>query len=189
MLIRHVILSSRILPTVVFYALNAFEKNPNIEKIVIVTRVEEIAGFRKLFKKYDLKKVVAVIAGGKERQDSAYNALKYLEKEIGKKRKTIVIFHNGANPFVTQEEINQSIKMAKKHGACVVAHPTRDTVKEVDKKGLVARTLERKKLWNMQTPQAIHFELALQAFKKLAKIISLELMMFPWWSGWGKKSR
>lgn len=151
---------------VVFYALNAFEKNPNIEKIVIVTRVEEIAGFRKLFKKYDLKKVVAVIAGGKERQDSAYNALKYLEKEIGKKRKTIVIFHNGANPFVTQEEINQSIKMAKKHGACVVAHPTRDTVKEVDKKGLVARTLERKKLWNMQTPQAIHFELALQAFQK-----------------------
>ena len=77
-----------------------------------------------------------------------------------------MLFHNGANPFVTQKEINQSVTEAGKHGACVVAHPTKDTVKEVDEKGLVMKTLERKKLWSMQTPQAIEFQLAHEAFSK-----------------------
>jgi 2-C-methyl-D-erythritol 4-phosphate cytidylyltransferase len=151
---------------IIFYTISAFEKNSDIKKIVIVTKEEEIAYFQKLSKKYKFNKIKAVIGGGKERQDSAYNALKYLKKESGRNKKSVVVFHNGANPFVTKLEISQSIKEAKKYGACAIAHPTKDTVKEVDKKGLVIRTLERKKLWNMQTPQTISFDLALEAFSK-----------------------
>jgi 2-C-methyl-D-erythritol 4-phosphate cytidylyltransferase len=154
---------------IIFYTISAFEKNSDVKKIVIVTKKEEIAYFQKLSRKYNFNKIRAVIAGGKERQDSAHNALKYLEKEFGKNKKTVVIFHNGANPFVTNQEISQSIKEATKHGACVIANPTKDTVKEVDKKGLVTRTLERKKLWSMQTPQTIQFDLALKAFSKASR--------------------
>jgi 2-C-methyl-D-erythritol 4-phosphate cytidylyltransferase len=151
---------------VIFYAIDAFEKNNRIGEVIIVSKKEEIADFKKISEKYGFKKIKAVISGGKERQDSAFNALKYLKEEIGKNKKNIIIFHNGANPFVTQKEINQSIAEAGKHGACVVAHPTKDTVKEVDGKGVVMRTLERKKLWSMQTPQAIEFNLAYEAFSR-----------------------
>lgn len=150
---------------VIFYTIKAFENHPDISEIIIVTRKEEFSDFLKLVKKYKFKKVKDIIAGGRERQDSAYNALKYLEKGIVDK-KDIVIFHNGANPFVTQKEISESIKGVRKCGACVVAHPTKDTIKEVDGKGLVEKTLERKKLWSMQTPQTIRYELALKAFGK-----------------------
>src|SRR4030065_365270 len=53
--------------------------------------------------------------------------------------------------FARQDEISPCIKGANKHGACVVAHPAKDTIKEVDEKGLVMITLDRKTLWNMQT--------------------------------------
>ncbi|HLN18688.1 MAG TPA: 2-C-methyl-D-erythritol 4-phosphate cytidylyltransferase [Patescibacteria group bacterium] len=153
---------------VIFYAIKAFEKNNDIEEIIIVTRKEEFSDFKKLAKKYKFKKIKGVVAGGKERQDSAYNGLKYLDEKATDKN-DIIVFHNGANPFVTTKEISESIKEAKRCGACVVAHPTKDTVKEVNKRGLVEKTLERKKLWCMQTPQTIRYELALEAFKKANK--------------------
>ena len=154
---------------IIFYTINAFEKNPKIKSIILVTREEEITDFLNLSQKYKFKKIKTIIAGGKERQDSAYNALKFLEKELNQNNKSVIVFHNGANPFVTQKEINQSIEEAKKYGACVVAHPAKDTIKEIDSKGLVIKTLDRKKLWNMQTPQTICFNLAIQAFSKAYK--------------------
>ncbi|MBU2028430.1 2-C-methyl-D-erythritol 4-phosphate cytidylyltransferase [Patescibacteria group bacterium] len=150
----------------IFYTLRAFEKCQDIEKILIVIRKEEIELARKIVKKYKVKKVIGIIAGGKERQFSGLNAVIYLDKILKYKTGTIVVFHNGANPFVTAEEIINSLKNAKKYGAAAVAHPTRDTIKEVAKNGLVVKTLERSKLWNMQTPQAIKFPLAHKAFTK-----------------------
>lgn len=154
---------------VIFYALRMFQNSPNIDEIIVVSRPEEIRSFRDIVKKYNFAKVSDIISGGKERQDSAFNALQHLRGKIVRGKKTVVIFHNGANPFVTREEIDRSILETKKYGACVVAHPTKDTIKEVDRKGLVAKTLERKKLWSMQTPQSIRFDLAWQAFSKASQ--------------------
>ena len=145
-----------------FYTLNVFEKNSDIKKIIITIRQEELATIKKLSLKF--KKIESIILGGSERQNSAFNALQYLNEKIGNKDNPIIVFHNGSNPFVTHKEISQSIKMAKKYGACAVAHPTKDTIKEVDTNGMVVKTLERKRLWNMQTPQAIQFRLAMKAF-------------------------
>jgi 2-C-methyl-D-erythritol 4-phosphate cytidylyltransferase len=153
----------------IFHALKAFEKCQEISEILIVIRSEEIELAKNIVKKYKVKKVIGIIEGGKERQFSGLNAILYLNKIIKDKSKAIVIFHNCANPFVTSEEINESIKNAKKYGACAVAHPTKDTIKEVDKKGMVLKTLDRSKLWNMQTPQSIKFPLALKAFTKADK--------------------
>lgn len=149
---------------ILFYALNTFEKNAAIKKIIITARQKELNQIEKLTHKFGFKKIESIILGGVRRQDSAFNALQYLYQKIRGKKNPVIIFHNGANPFVTHEEIDQSIKMAKKYGACVVAHPTKDTIKEVNSNGIVVRTLERKKLWNMQTPQAIQFHLAYKAF-------------------------
>lgn len=148
-----------------FYALNAFEKNAFIKKIVIVARDEERSAIRKIIRVSGFKKVVDIITGGDERQISALNSLQYLAKKLDKKTNPIVLFHNGANPFVSQEEINQCIIIAKEYGACAVARPTKDTIKEVTRSGTVTRTLDRKKLWNIQTPQAIRFRLAYKAFQ------------------------
>jgi 2-C-methyl-D-erythritol 4-phosphate cytidylyltransferase len=154
---------------IVFYALKSFEKCKDIDGILIVVGEKEIKIAKEIVKKYKIKKVIDAIAGGSERQFSGLNAILYLNEILENKSQTVVLFHNGANPFVTVEEIENSIKNAKKYGAAAVAHPTKDTIKKVDRKGLVVETLNRSELWNMQTPQAIKFPLAFEAFTKASK--------------------
>ncbi len=156
---------------IIYYTFLAFEKSPEIDEIIVVCPKMEIDIFAELIKKYKLGKVKGVIDGGKERQDSAFNALNHLKNSLSlnQKKDLLVIFHNGANLFVTEREIKESLGEAKKWGASVVAHPAKDTIKEADRKKFIVKTLDRSKLWNMQTPQTIKFNLAWRAFSKAKK--------------------
>ena len=149
-----------------FYSLATFEESPAISSIVVTARDEEANDFQNMVRRFGFTKVQAIIPGGKTRQDSAFNAIEYLSAKVSKSMNPVIIFHNGANPFVTAPEIRRSIEGARKYGACVVAHRAKDTIKEVDGDGMVVRTLERRRLWNMQTPQAIQFRLAQAAFRQ-----------------------
>lgn len=150
----------------VYYALLAFEKNKNIGKIILTCGKDEIGVFQKIVEKYRFRKVAGIIEGGQERQHSAALGLEYAGNNIKPKKNDVVIFHNGANPFVSQNDIIEGVKFCQKTGASVIAHPTKDTIKEADEKGLVFKTLDRKKLWSMQTPQCMRFGLALRAFSR-----------------------
>ncbi|MDX9914149.1 MAG: 2-C-methyl-D-erythritol 4-phosphate cytidylyltransferase [Candidatus Moranbacteria bacterium] len=150
----------------IYYAIENFEKSKLINKIILVVRAGEEEIFKNIADKYGFKKIVKIIAGGKERQDSAYNGLKFIEEKFGKFKNMILLFHNGANPFVAQEELKRVINDAKRFGAAVVAHKTKDTIRKVDKRGLSQGVIDRNNLWNMQTPQAIKFPLALRAFNQ-----------------------
>lgn len=151
---------------VVHHAIMQFQEAKDIDGILIVCRDESKDEFAELVETAKFSKVIDIIEGGKERQDSGFNAISYLLELMDNKfhDKAIVLFHNGANPFVSAEEIKESINAAREYGASVVAHPTKDTVKSVSDDGMVEETLERRKLWNMQTPQTIQFELAKEAF-------------------------
>lgn len=153
----------------IYYAIENFEKSKIINKIVLVVREGEEKVFKKIVDKYSFKKVIAIIPGGKERQDSAWEGLKFVKLRFGKFKDMIVIFHNGANPFVRQNEIENVILSARKFGAAVVAHKTKDTIRKVDEKMFSLGVVERSNLWNMQTPQAIKFKLALNSFDSASK--------------------
>ena len=156
---------------IIFYTLRAFEKSRDIEGIVLVAGEKDRSAFKQIIKKYRFKKVLGVVSGGKERQDSSYAGIEFVNNyfESKDKSKIVLLFHNGANPFVSEEEIRACALGAKRSGACAVAHRTKDTIREVDARGLSVRVLDRKMLWNMQTPQAINFNLAKKAFEKASK--------------------
>ena len=148
----------------IWYAIESFQKAKIINKIVLVVKEGEEKIFEKIVKQYDFKKVVAVISGGRERQDSAYNGLQLVREKFGKFKNMMVLFHNGANPFVGQGEIMEVIANAEKVGAAVVAHKTKDTIRNVAQNRLSLGVIDRSSLWNMQTPQVIKFPLAMKAF-------------------------
>ena len=112
----------------------------------------------------DFIKVISILEGGKERQDSVYNGIKEASKHCD--NDDIVLIHNGANPLVSQETINKTIEAANEYGASVAAMKVKDTIKSSTKNDFVKKTLDRNKLWAMQTPQVIRFGLAKQAFDK-----------------------
>ncbi|MEF3692311.1 MAG: 2-C-methyl-D-erythritol 4-phosphate cytidylyltransferase [Candidatus Moraniibacteriota bacterium] len=150
----------------IYYAIKNFEKSKLINKIILVVRAGEEKYFDEIVKKYNFKKIIAIISGGEERQYSAHNGIKFIEDKFGKFKKMIILFHNGANPFVSQEEIKNVIGGALKYGAAAVAHKTKDTIRRVNDANLSLGVMEREGLWNMQTPQAIEFFLAKRAFNQ-----------------------
>ncbi|MCX6759040.1 MAG: 2-C-methyl-D-erythritol 4-phosphate cytidylyltransferase [Candidatus Nealsonbacteria bacterium] len=149
----------------IFYTIEAFEKHPQVDGIILLAKASNSKKFFSLIKKYGFKKIKLVAKGGKERQDSAFTGLKAAEK-LGAKSGDLILFHNGANPLVSQNEITDVIRAAKKYKVALVAQPTRDTIKERDKNGFVTRTIGREKIFLAQTPQVIEYTLAKRAFEE-----------------------
>ena len=89
-----------------------------------------------------------------------------MAEKLGAKRGDLILFHNGVNPLVSQEEISEVIKEAKEYGAALVAQPLKDSLKRSKKDGFVEKNIPRENLWLAQTPQVIEYELAKKAFEK-----------------------
>jgi len=149
----------------IFYTIRAVEKHPQVDGIILVARKSDSKKFFTLSKKYKFKKIKLVVKGGKKRQDSALNGLK-AAKKLGAKSGDLVLVHNGANPLVSQDEIANVIRAAKKYKVALAAQPAKDTIKEKDKNGFVVRTVNRKNIFLAQTPQVIEYTLAKRAFEK-----------------------
>ena len=146
---------------IIFHALKKFHENKNINRIILVVNPEDKSKFKSIIKKNDFKKIIKVVDGGKERQDSVYSGIKAIEKA---NNDDIVIVHNAANPFVDEATISNCINAAKKYGAAVAGFPAKDTIKAVEG-GFVKKTIDRKALWQVQTPQAMKYFLAKKAFE------------------------
>src|SRR3989344_1434405 len=147
---------------IILRTLKIFQNSKNINKIILVVNPDDRAKFESITKKNKLDKIIKVADGGLERQDSAYNGIKAIERA---RDDDIIIIHNGSNPFVNDEIINNSINTAKKYGAAVVGFPAKDTIKVVQD-GFVKQTIDRKFLWQVQTPQAMKHFLAKKAFER-----------------------
>ena len=99
-----------------------------------------------------------MVVGGDTRQESVYNALKELSSNTD-----IVVIHDAVRPFVNEDMIIQSIDDANRYGSAIVAVPVKDTIKESDNDGFVMKTLDRRKLWAIQTPQTFKYDLIMKA--------------------------
>lgn len=136
----------------------AFQNCDAIASIVIVTRedlIQPIAGLCR-----DMKKVVAVVAGGGSRQESVHLGLNALPK--GTK---LAAVHDGARPLISWQIIDRVVRAANTYGAAAPAIPVKDTIKVVSG-GLVQETPDRATLQAVQTPQVFDFDLLRGALKK-----------------------
>lgn len=144
------------------FAIDAFEKSGIVDSVVLVTPARELAEARETW----LRRggiVRQVVVGGEKRQDSVYNGLQVLDADT-----EIVVVHDGVRPFVTPEMIRETAESAARHGACIVAIPVNDTIKQATANGFVERTVDRHGLWRVQTPQAFRYEVLKEAFDKAA---------------------
>ncbi|MCF8069933.1 MAG: 2-C-methyl-D-erythritol 4-phosphate cytidylyltransferase [Desulfobacterales bacterium] len=103
---------------------------------------------------------IKLIAGGKERQESVYNGL------LAASGSKVVLIHDGVRPFITNGQIQSCVDSVEETGACILAVPVTDTIKQVDSSGYINATMPRDTLWQAQTPQAFRYNLILDAHEK-----------------------
>ena len=139
---------------------------PCLGTVFIVLGKEELVFAQKLLNKAQKQFFPLLhwqlIPGGKERQDSVYAALSAIKEAKG-----WVAVHDGARPFATGELFTRVWHKAKETGAAIAAVPCKDTIKQGTSAGIVAGTLEREKLWAVQTPQIFSLELLRKAYEYL----------------------
>lgn len=134
--------------TVLERTVEAFERNPRVDRIIVVVGREEVDYCkRQILKPEEHPRLTDIIPGGAERCHSVYEALKLLDET------DIVLVHDGARPLVDDEIIDRCIEGVQKWGCCAAGVPVKDTIKIV-KEGYVAATPERSSLFAMHTPQA-----------------------------------
>jgi len=137
--------------TILELTLAVFDRTKCIDSIILVVNQEDIERTRD----FKFSKLIKVVAGGAERQDSVRAGLAVLPNDC-----SLVAIHDGARPFITSEIIESAVKEAEKSGAVVVSVPVKDTIRTTEK------TLKRDELWAVQTPQVFKKELILEAFEK-----------------------
>jgi 2-C-methyl-D-erythritol 4-phosphate cytidylyltransferase len=144
----------------VCYSLAAFEQCCVIDAIVLVRRPDCAEQADHIGRQF--KKIVAVADGGAERQNSVWNGLEKCDPAT-----EIVAVHDGARPLVTPALIEATVASARSFGAGIAAMKVVDTIKEANEDKTVIRTVDRTKLWAVQTPQTVRFQLLREAYAKV----------------------
>lgn len=145
-----------------YYSLKCFQDSPRIRDIILVTGPEMISYCREeIVENYGLTKVRKVIPGGKERYDSVYQGLLACEDT------ELVLIHDGARPFITEEILKRGMEGVQETGACVIGMPSKDTIKISDAEGFVSETPDRSTVWTIQTPQIFSYGLIRDAHEKI----------------------
>jgi 2-C-methyl-D-erythritol 4-phosphate cytidylyltransferase len=149
---------------VLMYSLQAFEQCPLIDGVILVVRKDRLDAARGMIQMFGFSKVRKVVAGGASRQLSVMLGLAELKDDV-----KIVAVHDGARPCVTPALIQETILSAKRQGTGVAAVKVTDTIKEVDRGSLVVRTVDRSKLWAVQTPQTFRVDWLNKAYAHAKK--------------------
>ncbi|NCO61639.1 MAG: 2-C-methyl-D-erythritol 4-phosphate cytidylyltransferase [Deltaproteobacteria bacterium CG23_combo_of_CG06-09_8_20_14_all_51_20] len=145
--------------------LRAFQDCPLVDSIFLVVPSDDIEyAEREIVRPFGLSKVCKVIAGGALRHQSVLAGLEATEG-----RYPFILVHDGVRPLVDAETISEVIKTGKKFQAVTVGYPAADTIKEINANHEVVRTLDRRGLWLVQTPQFFRYSDLIEAHRKADK--------------------
>ncbi len=142
-------------------ALRPFEACADVHRVLVVVPEELCSRAEEMLGSASVTKLEAVIAGGPERTHSVFRALRAIPHDVA----DIILVHDGVRPFVTPEEIARVIARARTSGAAILAVPLAETVKEVEDERIVS-TLDRRRLYLAQTPQAFRATLLREAYER-----------------------
>lgn len=149
---------------IIIYTLEAFQKHPNIDAIVVVI----LKGWSEILwayaKQFNITKLKYVVFGGESGQESIYNGLKEIQKNYSED--DVVMVHDGNRPLVSQDIITDSLVTYKKYGCAVAAIPCTEVVFVSKDREASSESIPREKLLRTQTPHTYQVKELLEAHEE-----------------------
>ncbi|MGH9487368.1 MAG: 2-C-methyl-D-erythritol 4-phosphate cytidylyltransferase [Terriglobales bacterium] len=154
---------------ILIHTLRCFEACAEIQEILIPVRREDRSQVEEQLAAARLRQRVRTLEGGNARQDSVWNAVQMLSRELGEAGNDVsVLIHDAVRPFLEARVLNAVLTAAQQHPAVIVAIPAVDTIKQVERVGAednrVTATLPRERVVLAQTPQVFRLGLLLRAY-------------------------
>lgn len=152
---------------VIIYTLEAFQKHPDIDAIIIAC----LSGWHEIMKayikQYHITKLKWIVEGGENGQQSIFNCLKKLKEECS--REDIVVIHDGNRPLVSGEVISDCIVKCHLYGSGVACIPCTEATLETNDRNSSIKSISRDILVRTQTPHAFTLEKLLWAHEEAKK--------------------
>ena len=130
-----------------------------VSGIVVAAPRERLEATRRLLRGHRVAKILDVVVGGAERQESVWLGLQAAGSAEW------VLVHDAVRPFITPALVARVLSAAGPTGAAACGLAVRETVKRV-REDVVHETLDRAGLWLIQTPQAFRRDLLWEAHDK-----------------------
>ena len=146
------------------HTVDKFQNNDAISEIVIVTSEAYIPFCGNMVKEYGFDKVKAIVIGGATRQMSVMNGISQIGDDVDN-----VFIHDGARPLVSHRVITKCAETLREVSACAVGVPMKDTIKYSENGEYIDRTVDRSRLWQIQTPQCFSVKLITECHKKASQ--------------------
>ncbi|GAB4331204.1 MAG: 2-C-methyl-D-erythritol 4-phosphate cytidylyltransferase [Candidatus Abyssubacteria bacterium] len=156
---RSKILSPLLGKPLILWAIDPFLRLDSASEILIAVSAEDADAVGACVR--GRRTAVRLIRGGETRQESVANCLREARHDCD-----MVAVHDAARPLLTDQLLGGVLAEAAEHGAAIAAVPCKDTVKQCNEEGFVERTLDRSRLWLVQTPQCFRRELLVEAYEK-----------------------
>ena len=152
---------------VIVYSIENFQRNPQIEKIVVVCVNEWIDHMHELVKKHSLSKAQWIIEGGSCGHDSIRNGVFFLKDKINPE--DYVIVHDAVRPVLPQKAIDEVIRVAHEKGnasSSIACHPP---IVYTDDFESGVRDIDREHVMLTASPQMFQYSLALKCYERAEK--------------------
>ncbi|KAL5182276.1 2-C-methyl-D-erythritol 4-phosphate cytidylyltransferase, chloroplastic [Glycine soja] len=158
---------------IALYSFHTFFHLVQVKEIIVVCD----PSYKDIFEdaKGDYQAELKFALPGKERQDSVYNGFQeypyitircsFMFLQALDPNSELVCIHDSARPLVLSADVKKVLKDGLLNGAAVLGVPVKATIKEANRESFVVKTLDRKTLWEMQTPQVIKPELLRKGFE------------------------
>ena len=130
-----------------WYPLKTLIDSNLIDQISIIVSESNISQIQRYLQDWNFSKTIRVLIGGQFRQDSVRVGINSLNDS------DIIVIHDAARPFITNTMLIQGLKEVKTTGSSTVAIKTTDSIKIVSEENLSIKSLDRSKIWQIQTPQ------------------------------------
>lgn len=144
---------------IIIHTIELFENNSNVDEIYIACIEDWIPYLEGLIDKFNIKKVMKVIPGGKTGQDTIFNGLVAVKKD---NNDAIVLIHDGVRPLVSDETITKCIKSVEETGTAITITPSYETP-IITKNGKVYAMPKREEVSTAQAPQCFYLNDILNA--------------------------
>ena len=140
---------------VIVHTLENFERNKNIDGIIIVCVRDWISHLKEILLEYKISKVIDIVEGGETGHDSTRNGIFSLREKLSSD--DYIIIHDAARPILPQAAIDEMLKVAHDKGNASLAIPCYETVIYTDDGSSGDKQLERCKIMRIQTPQTYRY--------------------------------
>ena len=139
---------------ILIHTIEKFVVHPGFTKVLVLSPKAWVSYTRDIIRRYiPMADRIQVLEGGKTRNDTIMNAIRYIEEQGDLQEDTIIMTHDSVRPFVTHRVIEENIRYCRQYGACDTVTPATDTIVESTDNEKITLIPDRRHMYQGQTPQ------------------------------------